>query len=163
MFDGIQKRYVDKRTAPAEREAPSCDAGRVVDATVRVLREVIGRDTDVRVILNGTPTVRVPQSVLGQIVLNLVTNAAQAAAEVDRPDRLVTVAVDIEGPNVVLRLADTGPGIRAEVMDRIFEPYFTTKSSGTGLGLSIVRDLVESAENAGATFEVRLPAAPPPG
>jgi len=69
-------------------------------------------------------------------------------------------------------ISDTGPGIPAEHLDRVFEPYFTTKEGGTGLGLALARKIVEEhqgtirAENGpsgGATFIVTLPiVAPPP-
>lgn len=168
MVLGLQKQYLvdaDARPAP---ESTRCDAARVVDSVVRVVRDSIARGTEVRVVLNGMPMVNVPEAVLGQIVLNLVTNAAHAVDSANPPERVVTVAIDRDGAMVILRLADTGVGIRPEHLSHIFEPYFTTKPDGVGLGLCIVRELVEraggtirveSAPNAGATFEVRLPAA----
>ena len=169
LVDAIQKRYLSADSASVPRESTSCDAARVVDAVVRVMRASVGGDTDMRVELNGMPIVNVPASVLSQIVLNLVTNAAEAVHTGDRTQRLVTVGLDREGAMVVLRLADTGCGIPAKDMRHIFEPRFSTKADGTGLGLAIVRDLVEhaggtirvqSAPEAGTTFEVRLPATP---
>ena len=78
---------------------------------------------------------------------------------------------DNTAPLVAFRVRDTGPGIPAEILPRIFDPYFTTKSAkqGTGLGLSIVQRLVKSArgllhvqtqQGAGTTFTVYLPARP---
>jgi len=72
--------------------------------------------------------------------------------------------------SVVFAVADTGVGIAPEARARLFEPYFSTKSSGTGLGLAIVRRVVEahggtidveSAPGAGTTFTIRLPEAVP--
>jgi two-component system sensor histidine kinase FlrB len=69
---------------------------------------------------------------------------------------------------VVIRVEDTGPGVEPEVQERLFEPFFTTRSEGTGLGLAIVRSVVEahggevrveSAPGRGSTFIVRLPIA----
>ena len=69
-------------------------------------------------------------------------------------------------PSVVIEVEDTGPGIPPEHLDRIFEPYFTTKEGGTGLGLALAHKIiqdhhgrirVESGVGAGATFVVTLP------
>ncbi|MCS6799501.1 MAG: ATP-binding protein [Myxococcota bacterium] len=106
-----------------------------------------------------------------QVFVNLVTNACQAIASSGTGSRLLLeVQPPVEG-RVVARLSDDGPGIAAELVDRVFEPFFTTKPEGvgTGLGLSIVRGIVERhggtvrvipSVDAGATFEIRLPAAP---
>src|SRR5262249_31822295 len=80
-----------------------------------------------------------------QVVLNLVTNAAQAVAENPRERRReITVSTWFDG-QVHLRVADTGPGIPDEIAPSIFTPFFTTKEpgKGTGLGLSITYSIVE--------------------
>ncbi|HWC75558.1 MAG TPA: ATP-binding protein [Gemmatimonadales bacterium] len=112
---------------------------------------------------------------LQQVVLNLITNAAQAVAENprDRP-REITVSTWFDG-QVHLRVADSGPGIPDAVVQSVFTPFFTTKEpgKGTGLGLSITYSIVEShgghitvesrpaAAGSGASFRVDLPPAPP--
>src|SRR5213594_1055123 len=109
---------------------------------------------------------------LQQVVLNLVTNAAQAVAENprDRP-REITVSTWFDG-QVHLRVADSGPGIPEHVLQNVFTPFFTTKEpgKGTGLGLSITYSIVEShgghltieptPASGGAAFRVDLPPAP---
>ena len=113
---------------------------------------------------------------LGQVFLNLISNAVQALEEADVKRNLVRVRSYDEGDYVVVEVMDNGPGIAAEAAPRIFESFFTTKprGMGTGLGLpislGIVRSLggeiiVESRPGQGATFRVRIPAtaaAPPP-
>ena len=109
---------------------------------------------------------------LQQVVLNLVTNAAQAVAENPRErPRDITVSTWFDG-QVHLRVADSGPGIPDEVAQSIFTPFFTTKEpgKGTGLGLSITYSIVEShggqitleprSARGGAAFRVDLPPAP---
>ncbi len=102
---------------------------------------------------------------LTQVFVNLVTNAAHAAAE---GGGHVTVRTRREDRWTVTLVSDDGVGIRSEDLDRIFEPFFTTKATGhgTGLGLAIVQDIVdrhdgvlsvETRPGAGATFSVRLP------
>src|SRR5262249_18303857 len=103
-------------------------------------------------------------------VLNLVLNAAQAIESSGQNGRSIRVIVDTKGNMASIAVHDDGPGIDAEVLDRIFEPYFTTKTGGSGLGLSIVREMVrraggqisaKSERGRETTFEVTLPLAPP--
>jgi two-component system NtrC family sensor kinase len=115
---------------------------------------------------------------LQQVVLNLITNAAQAVAENPRErTKRITVASWYEGGQVHLRVSDTGPGIPDNVVASVFTPFFTTKEpgKGTGLGLSITYSIVEShgghitvehpvpstTGDGGAAFRVDLPPAPP--
>jgi signal transduction histidine kinase len=80
--------------------------------------------------------------------------------------RHIAVRTEGAGPHVRLTVIDTGPGIAPEVLPRIFEPLFTTKSFGVGLGLPTVRQIVEqhggtidieSAPDTGTTVSIRLP------
>jgi two-component system NtrC family sensor kinase len=109
---------------------------------------------------------------LQQVVLNLVTNAAQAVAENPRErPREITVSTWFDS-QVHLRVADSGPGIPEHVLQNVFTPFFTTKEpgQGTGLGLSITYSIVEShgghltieppPAGGGAAFRVDLPPAP---
>lgn len=102
---------------------------------------------------------------LSQLLLNLVLNSFRA---MEGEGGTVTVSTREEGENVVLRVADTGPGIPPEVLPHIFEPFFTTREGGkgTGLGLAIVQQVaedhggtvqVETQVGKGTTFTVRIP------
>ena len=107
---------------------------------------------------------------LHQVLVNLITNAQQAMRDQPGPKQLaLTTRADRAGERVVLEVADTGPGIAADVLARIFEPFFTTKApgEGTGLGLPICRGIIEghggtltltSEPGRGAVFTVDLPA-----
>jgi len=100
---------------------------------------------------------------LGQVLLNLVINACEAQPEGGE----VRVSGAREGNEVVIRIADRGPGVAEADRTRIFEPFFTTKQSSTGLGLSVCHSIVvqhrgrlavEVREGGGAVFTLRLPA-----
>ena len=100
----------------------------------------------------------------GQALLGLVTNAAQAAPERGR----VTVEAVREGTEVTLAVEDDGPGVPESERERIFEPFYSTRSDGHGLGLAVVRQIarahgarleVSSNGGAGARFSITLPLA----
>jgi len=108
------------------------------------------------------PPIHVDRRVLGRAVINLIENALQAMPQ----GGVLTVGVERDADSVLLSVADTGAGLEPEVRARLFEPYFSTKSSGTGLGLAIVRRSVEahggtievaSTPGRGSTFRIRLP------
>jgi len=112
------------------------------------------------------PEVLADPVLLRQAFLNLCVNAVQAMQP--GPGRL-EVSARRDGPDLLVEFRDTGPGMDAETQRRVFEPFYTTKASGTGLGLAIVRQAaeahggsvsVESRPGEGATFRVRIPAAP---
>jgi signal transduction histidine kinase len=119
-------------------------------------------------IAGALPLVVADTGLLRQAFLNLCVNAVHAMR--DQGGGTLTARARAEGEQVVVEIADTGPGLEPEVARRIFEPFFTTKAEGTGLGLAIVRQaveahggtvLVESQPGRGATFRIRLPAAKP--
>jgi signal transduction histidine kinase len=104
---------------------------------------------------------------VGQVVLNLLTNAAQAMG--DSGGVLTLSARTVDPGTVELEVRDAGPGVPTELRDRIFEPLFTTKARGIGLGLAVSRSLAEAnggslalaaSDGPGATFVLRLPTTP---
>jgi signal transduction histidine kinase len=82
---------------------------------------------------------------LRRVVLNLIENAAQAIVEDRAGDgsRTVTVSTAVGGERYEIAIADSGPGMSPEVLARIFEPLFSTRTFGTGLGLPTVKQIVE--------------------
>ncbi|SIO47501.1 PAS domain S-box-containing protein [Bradyrhizobium erythrophlei] len=105
---------------------------------------------------------------LQQVIINLVMNGAEAMQSVtDRPRELVIRSRQNETQQVLVSVADCGVGISAENADRLFNAFFTTKSSGMGMGLSICRSIMEAHGGRlwatanvpqGATFHFTLPA-----
>jgi two-component system cell cycle sensor histidine kinase/response regulator CckA len=155
--------------ADEEANAPM-DVNQAIDSALGMLRNELKYRARVERELTADRLVRASAPRLGQVFLNLILNAAQALDEAEAKRNLVRVRSYDDGADVVVEIADNGPGIAAEIMPRIFESFFTTKprGMGTGLGLpislGIVRALggeilVESRAGAGAVFRVRLPAA----
>jgi signal transduction histidine kinase len=141
-----QLRTVTERYSPQRPQLPSvnrCDCGRVADTTVRMLRRDVERVARLDVVLEDSVQVAMDASVLGQILLNLVINAAQAMEAEGTVDGAITVRVRREGSLAVISVHDTGPGIAPEVIGHVFQPHFTTRAEGTGLGLTIARELAE--------------------
>ena len=119
------------------------------------------------------PTLLLPRTKLTQVITNLLLNAAQAISQMKRPVHRVRVSARCDEESLAISVSDTGPGIPPENIERIFDPFFSSKRfdgsvGGSGLGLSISRsilhdvggDLVaESVHGQGATFIALLPIA----
>jgi PAS domain S-box-containing protein len=116
---------------------------------------------------DSLPTVRGDRVELQQVILNLVMNGIEAMQSVeDRPRELVIRSRQDEKQLVLVSVTDCGVGISAENADRLFNAFFTTKSSGMGMGLSICRSIMEAHSGRlwatanmphGATFQFTLP------
>jgi C4-dicarboxylate-specific signal transduction histidine kinase len=121
--------------------------GPVVDQAVRWADDAL-RGVEIEREIQPS-TVLAEPTMLGQLVLNLTTNAAQAARSLPSP-RVRYHVYPSEG-RVVLSVRDNGPGIPEQLQDKIFEPFFTTRRGrgGTGLGLALCR---EYARNMGASL-----------
>ena len=111
------------------------------------------------------PKVLADSSLIQQSILNLINNAMQAMPE-DRKDPAITVSTFMENDMVKISVADNGCGMSEEQMSKIFEPYYTTKSSGTGLGLTVLFKImkqhegdvtVSSTPGVGSEFTLQIP------
>ncbi|BDG10680.1 sensor histidine kinase [Anaeromyxobacter paludicola] len=149
------------RTPRIERQP--VDLARVCAETVARLREAHLLD-GVEVGVRGEGRARGAPAKLRQVVLNLVKNAAEAAG----PGGHVAVEVSEGAGGAAVAVEDDGPGVAAEVRERLFEPFQTSKPSGTGLGLAVSRAIarahggdieVGTSARGGARFVLRLPAA----
>jgi two-component system sensor histidine kinase PhcS len=146
-----------------------CDLGPVIDTSVRLASVRLKSLVRLAVEVPEAPRARAEPRRLGQVLLNLLLNAADAIEEAKVLDGRVALRVLVGEDRVSLLVEDNGPGIQAEHLSRLFTSFFTTKApgKGTGLGLALSRQYVESfggtlrAENrseGGARFIVELPA-----
>jgi signal transduction histidine kinase len=117
---------------------------------------------------DGLPLIQGDRVQLQQVVLNLILNAVQAMGGVADRTREVLITTSQTEPNeVCLGVRDTGPGLSAETLPRLFEPFHTTKPGGMGMGLAICRSIIEAHggrlwaaghEPRGALFQFTIPA-----
>jgi two-component system, LuxR family, sensor kinase FixL len=114
------------------------------------------------------PVVHGDRVQLQQVMLNLLLNAMDALEDNPPPRRLVTVRARPVGATVEVTVSDTGHGIPADKLLRVFEPFYTSKPNGLGMGLAISRGIIEAHggrlwagnnEAGGATFTITLPMA----
>jgi C4-dicarboxylate-specific signal transduction histidine kinase len=101
-----------------------------------------------RILVQTEADAQLPQVVgdriqLQQVLLNLITNAIESMVDEDGP-RILAVKCEVQHSGVMVSVADTGAGIGAQDVGRIFNPLFTTKSGGMGMGLSICRSIIEA-------------------
>jgi signal transduction histidine kinase len=105
---------------------------------------------------------------LQQVVLNLLLNAVEAMGSSEAGPRELLISTEQEHRGVLVSVRDSGPGLDPSHLDRVFDAFYTTKSSGLGMGLSICRSIIEAHggrlwaeanEPRGAVFQFTLPAA----
>jgi len=136
----------------------------IVEEAVRFFAPEI-KDRDIVVeqeLRSDLPMLALDRDQIKQAFYNVIKNSFEAM----KSRGILRIRTDRDDTHVLISFTDTGGGISAENLSRVFEPYFTTKSSGTGLGLLIVRRIVrehggemsiESSEGKGLTLTVRLP------
>lgn len=146
------------------------DVNDLVQRTLRTLGKHLGVDK-VQLgleLAKGLPAVRLEPSKVQQALVNLVVNACHALQEVPPPRRTLQIETsrDEQAREVVLSVKDTGPGISQRKMEKMFQPFFTTKGHGTGLGLYISRKVIQdqggritltSEVGKGTQFKIHLP------
>jgi C4-dicarboxylate-specific signal transduction histidine kinase len=143
--DVVRSIRAQARKSPADMVR--LDMNRLIADTLELLRPELHRrgiSLETR-LLDRTPPVKGDATRLQQVIVNLVTNAIEAMETFDRSSRIVRVTTERDETGAVLTaVEDSGAGIDATVLGRIFEPMFTTKPQGMGLGLSVCRSIVES-------------------
>jgi signal transduction histidine kinase len=144
----------------------------VVEDVLKLLRsELIDRGVIAHAELAPSlPVLQADRVQLQQVLINLVTNACDAMADVPREARALKVSTGLDSDGVVLiSVCDGGPGIAEGELEQVFEPFFTSKANGMGLGLSVCRTIVnahrgklwvERISGRGATFHLLLPVSP---
>lgn len=156
-------------TRPLPIEPVETDLRAIVDASLEQMEPYLHDGVELRKQVAGHPVVAdVDPRRIQQVLVNLTKNALQATS-----NGAVTVGVEDRGETVALVVRDTGPGMPPDVIERLFQPFFTTKpkEQGTGLGLAFAKSVVgahggvievASIVGNGSTFTVVLPKVPSP-
>jgi PAS domain S-box-containing protein len=155
-------------STPATEQRWPVDVESVLESAVNIAMHALRGRTRLVRRYDDVPPLKTDPARLGQVLLNLLFNAAQSFQ--GRDDAANEVSLEIATPepqHVAITIGDNGSGIPTQDLQRIFEPFYTTKPTGTGLGLAICQTLVtslggrlevESVVGRGSRFTVRLPA-----
>jgi signal transduction histidine kinase len=158
---------LQRAARPPAREAQVADVARIVDDLAAMLRPVLREHAvELDVALEPLPLVEVDPVAIQQVILNLVLNARDALRSSER--RTIKLRGKRDGDAVKLVVADTGPGIAPDMLDRLFQPYASSKGTGhLGMGLASSRSSLaqygaaieaHNAPGGGAVFTIALPA-----
>src|SRR6201987_3669816 len=162
---------IDRVHGLVKKAPPRTDTININDAILEVMTVVHGELVKNRIraqtqLSDSLPRVRGDRVQLQQVMLNLVINAIQAMSGVTDSIRELRISTESTKEEVRVAVRDTGPGLSADNLQRLFEPFYTTKPSGMGMGLSICRVIVEEHggrlwasknEPQGALFQFALP------
>lgn len=162
-LDSIVTQFL-RAIRPTRPELHPENVNAIVEEAVRFFTPEI-KDRDIVVeqeLRSDLPLLELDRDQMKQAFYNVIKNSLEAI----RRRGILRIRTDKDDSHVLISFTDTGGGISAENLSRVFEPYFTTKSSGTGLGLLIVRRIVrehggelsiQSNEGKGLTLTIRLP------
>jgi two-component system, sporulation sensor kinase E len=162
-LDSIVTQFL-RAIRPSKPQLHPENVNALIEETLRFFGpEIKDRDIVVEVELRpDLPLIELDRDQMKQAFYNVIKNSFEAM----KRRGILHIRTDMDASHVLLSFTDTGGGISAENLSRIFEPYFTTKSSGSGLGLLIVRRIVrehggemaiESSEGRGLILTLRLP------
>lgn len=158
-------REMIRKNEPRQRQL---DANETVRSVIRLLNsELHSRRIQLELQLaEGLPPVLADRTQIEQILVNLLQNAAESIAAADSPERTIRVETRHSGQAIEFEVTDSGPGLPADDPSRVFENFYTTKSSGLGIGLGICRSiaamhrgqmLARNVSTGGASFVLTLP------
>jgi len=162
-LDSIVAQFL-KAIRPSRPQLRPENVNTIVEEAVRFFTPEL-QDRDIVVeqeLRSDLPLLQLDRDQMKQAFYNVIKNSLEAMHSHGR----LRIRTDLDDTYVIIRFVDTGCGMSAENLSRVFEPYFTTKPSGTGLGLLIVRRIVrehggelsiESSQGKGLTLTVRLP------
>jgi signal transduction histidine kinase len=164
VVDRIRAMY--RRGGSADRDAVDVNA-LIRDTTTMLSAELLGHRIALHLNLEeGLPAVLADRLQVQHVFLNLFVNAIDALTAIEGRQRVLLVASSRQASTILVTVADCGTGIDPAVVDRLFEPFVTTKAQGSGMGLPLCRSIIDthggrvwaaSRHPHGAIFHVQLP------
>jgi len=156
----------------SEPQVTVCSINAVIEDTVGFIEfDAKSRGVALRLTLApGDPQVTADRILIEQVVLNLARNGIEAMAQTPSRQRRLFIQVAAEEGQVVISVADHGPGLAPDIATSLFQPFFTTKPEGMGMGLNICRSIIEihqgrlwfePNDGGGAVFRFSLPTRSP--
>ena len=150
-----------------EAEFQEADINNEIDLTLKLTAHEINKNIEIEKQYSELPPVKCSVNMLNQVFMNLIVNACHGINETKKQGK-ITIKTQIKNENLVVKIKDTGAGIKKEEQNKIFNVGYTTKPKGigTGLGLSISKKIIElhkgsisftSEENIGTEFTVSIP------
>ena len=141
-IESVIKRVMDF-SRPSEPQLVSIDINTPIREAIG-LSSVSLRKRGIKIetsLAEDLPSCRADPQLIEQLVLNLITNAAEAMKTIDG-DKKIEVNSSIENNHIIVSISDSGPGVPSNMRDKIFDPFFSTKNDSTGIGLSIAQRIV---------------------
>jgi signal transduction histidine kinase len=166
-LSAIASEFSDFAKMPQKNEE-MIDLSEVIGKSLHLFSDIENITFSFRYEAHAPAMVMADKNQLIRVFNNLIQNSVQAIGPESRG--MISISLHLEKDQYVIRVEDDGPGIPVDMVDKIFSPSFTTKSSGMGLGLALVRSIVqdaggsvdfESRPGSGTVFIVRLPATGP--
>jgi C4-dicarboxylate-specific signal transduction histidine kinase len=158
------------KKAPPRREP--FDLNEAIKEVIEMVQSAMAKNrvlVSTRLTKRFTP-VRADRVQLQQVVLNLILNAVEAISSVEEGARELSISTrQNEASEIVVAVADSGPGVKPEQLEQVFAPFYTTKTGGIGMGLSICRSIIaahggrlwaEANQPRGALFQFTLRGGP---
>jgi two-component system NtrC family sensor kinase len=155
---------------PPETPGEAVDIWKTLTWCVKMMEDRLSPEVELVIDLADVPPVLGRKLEIEQVFINLLENAVQAVTERGGPSQRIRVSTRGDNSGVIVEIADSGPGLSADVADKVFDPFFTTRqpSEGTGLGLAVSHSIItalgghidiRNADTGGAVVTVQLPAA----
>ncbi len=144
----------------------TCDPGEILDRVLTLLKaDLEAKKIPVeRLYKDGRYEAQLDPDLMEQVFINLIKNAMDALERITDPKLSIHLFKSLDG-ELEIQIADNGPGIPDDVLDKIFVPFFTTKKEGSGIGLSLCRQIIQmhkgslsvfSKENKGTIFTLKI-------
>jgi PAS domain S-box-containing protein len=167
QIEAVIRRVMDF-ARPSEPRIVMTDLNRVIEETIHLSAVALDRngiELDKKLSYQ-LPSCPVDPHLIGQVLLNLITNAVEALKDMAKTRRIIEVTSFLAGEYVNIKISDSGPGVPLQLRKKIFDPFYSTKDGSTGIGLSISHRIVAdhggflsvaSGKWGGSEFKIEIP------